>query len=75
MATQLSATPPARQRFAIPVCLCERSGHAQDHLFEHGLDGGSHVHVQMRQQLDSAGVPVRRTASENRSLVIVRPVQ
>ena len=45
LATQLRATPPARQRSLRPVTFRGVPGHAQHDLLGHGLDGGGQVHL------------------------------
>ena len=51
LATQFSATPPARHRFFEPVCLGEAARQPQHRLLQHRLDRGGDVHVKRRQQL------------------------
>ena len=51
LATQLSATPPARHRLRSPVSRATRARHAQHDLLGHLLDRGGDVHVELRQQL------------------------
>ena len=47
--TQLSATPPARQRFSSPVSRCAVPRHAQHDLLGHLLDRAREVHLALRQ--------------------------
>ena len=44
LATQLSATPPARQRFRSPDLVGDRAGELEHHLFGHCLNRRGEIH-------------------------------
>ena len=75
LATQLSATPPARHRSALPGLGAHRACEPQHHLLGHRLDGGGDVHVELREQLRFGIAHRLAEQRENVPLVIVRPVQ
>src|SRR6516164_1539056 len=66
LATQLSATPPARQQIRFAGLLGEAAAEAQHRLFDHDLDRRREVHVALLEW---------RCGHAWRSVVIVRPVQ
>ena len=51
LATQFSATPPARQSFDRPYLLAQRAAQPQHHLFGHRLDRGGDVHMELGERL------------------------
>ena len=63
LATQLSATPPARHRFVMPVSRGERAGQPQHDLLGDRLDRRGEVHLALRQIAISAAA---RRAAEQR---------
>ena len=75
LATQLSATPPARQRFSAPVSARERARQPQHDLLGHRLDRGGEIHVPLREQLLRAGAAARRTVRRSADWSWCRPVQ
>ena len=58
--TQLSATPPARQRFSIPYVLASVARHAQHDLLGDLLHRGGKIHVPLRE----LGLRIARRAAE-----------
>ena len=62
LATQLSATPPARHRLRSPVSVRDRARHPQHDLLGHRLDRRGEVHVERRRAAARARAAARRTA-------------
>ena len=75
LATQFSATPPARQRLRIAGLAREAARQPQHDLFGHLLHRGGQIHVALRQPLRRARAVGPPNSASNRSLVMVRPVQ